>query len=113
VRFIVRATPRIEINSVDDICMLLNAGVVSFDNAMHLSNMILGIDLHQGLGEKANAGQFARAFMTPSNKKDMITATHHAEARKPSRESAKDSGKTVSGGGPSVPSEKKAVQMGT
>jgi hypothetical protein len=74
VKFVIRPTPRIEVNTVEEICMLLEAGVVSFDNAMHLSNMILGIDLQQGVGEKANAGQFSRAFMTPSNKKDLIMA---------------------------------------
>ena len=63
-----------QVNSVEEICQLLEAGVVSFDNAMHLSNMILGIDLQQGIGAKANAGQFSRAFMTPSNKKDIIVA---------------------------------------
>jgi hypothetical protein len=74
VKFIIRATPRIEVNTVEEICQLLDAGVVSFDNAMHLSNMILCIDLQQGIGERANAGQFSRAFMTPSNKKDLIVA---------------------------------------
>lgn len=74
VKFIVRPTPRIEVNTVEEICQLLDAGVVSFDNAMHLSNMILGVDLQQGIGAKANAGQFSRAFVTPSNKKDMIMA---------------------------------------
>ena len=74
IKFIVRPTPRIEVGSVEEICQLLDAGVVSFDNAMHLSNMILGIDLQQGIGAKANAGQFSRAFITPSNKKDLITA---------------------------------------
>ena len=48
VRFIIRPTPRIEVNTVEEICQLLEAGVVSFDNAMHLSNMILGVDLQQG-----------------------------------------------------------------
>ncbi len=74
IKFMIRPTPRIEVNSVEEICQLLDAGVVSFDNAMHLSNMILGVDLQQGMGEKANAGQFSRAFMTPSNKKDLIVA---------------------------------------
>jgi hypothetical protein len=74
VKFIVRPTPRIEVNSVEEICQLLQAGVVSFDNAMHLSNMILGVDLQQGIGAKANAGQFSRAFVTPSNKKDLMMA---------------------------------------
>lgn len=74
VKFIIRPTPRIEVNTVEEICQLLDAGVVSFDNAMHLSNMVLGVDLQQGIGARANAGQFSRAFMTPSNKKDLIVA---------------------------------------
>jgi len=80
VKFSIRLTPRIEVNSVEEICMLLEAGVVSFDNAMHLSNMILGVDLQQGAGEKANAGQFSRAFVTPSNKKDLIMAEKSQKA---------------------------------
>ena len=82
VKFIIRPTPRIEVNSVEEICQLLEAGVVSFDNAMHLSNMILGVDLQQGIGAKANAGQFSRAFVTPSNKKDLIMA-EKAQQKKP------------------------------
>ena len=82
VKFIIRPTPRIEVSSVDEICKLLDAGVVSFDNAMHLSNMILGIDLQQGMGAHASAGQFSRAFVTPSNKKDLISASSKAEQQK-------------------------------
>jgi hypothetical protein len=74
VKFIIRPTPRIEVNTVEEIVQLLDAGVVSFDNAMHLSNMILGIDLKHGMGVEANAGQFSRAFITPANKKDLIAA---------------------------------------
>ena len=89
VKFIIRATPRIEVNSVEEICQLLEAGVVSFDNAMHLSNMILGVDLQQGLGAKANAGQFSRAFMTPSSKKDLIVAEKAQSAKSGSGSSQK------------------------
>jgi hypothetical protein len=72
--FTLRPTPRIEVHTVEEVCQLLEAGVVSFDNAMHMSNMILGVDLQQGAGQQANAGQFSRAFITPSNKKDLIVA---------------------------------------
>ena len=89
IKFIIRATPRIEVNSVEEICQLLEAGVVSFDNAMHLSNMILGVDLQQGLGAKANAGQFSRAFMTPSNKKDLIVAEKAQTASSSSQKKSK------------------------
>jgi hypothetical protein len=47
--------------------------------------------------------------MTPSNKKDMITATHQADAKKLA---AKDHGKNASGG-TSVPPEKKTGQKGS
>ena len=89
IKFIIRATPRIEVNSVEEICQLLEAGVVSFDNAMHLSNMILGVDLQQGLRAKANAGQFSRAFMTPSNKKDLIVAEKAQTASSSSQKKSK------------------------
>lgn len=67
-------TPRIEINSVDDIVKLMELGIVSFDNAIHVSNMLLGIELKHGAGVDVNAGQFSRAFITPSHKRDLITA---------------------------------------
>ena len=74
VDIIIRATPRIEISSVEEICMLLESGVVSQENAMDLSNMIFGVDLKQGTGKNANAGIFIRQYMTPKNKADMMSA---------------------------------------
>lgn len=41
VKFTLRPTPRIEIGSVEEIVMLLDAGIVSFENAMQISNMLL------------------------------------------------------------------------
>jgi hypothetical protein len=55
--------------------MLLDAGVVSPDNAMQISNMLLGVDLQQGAGARATAGAGAgKTFMTPANRKDMVVA---------------------------------------
>lgn len=79
VKFILRPTPRIEIGSVEEIVMLLEAGVVSADNAVQLSNMLLGVDLRHFAGSKANAGPFAKTFMTPGNKKDLIVAQSAAQ----------------------------------
>lgn len=71
--------------------MLLEAGVVSFNNAMTISNMLLGVDLQQGSGQKADAGQFSRAFITPTHKKDLIVASSAKEKAKqvPSSSSSK------------------------
>jgi hypothetical protein len=75
VDIVIRATPRIEISSVDEICQLMESGVVSQQNAMDLSNMIFGIDLKQGIGKDANAGNIGSSmFMTPKNKTDMVSA---------------------------------------
>jgi hypothetical protein len=74
VDIIIRATPRIEISSIEEICQLLESGVVSQQNAMDLSNMIFGVDLKQGVGKDANASIFAKQFMTPKNKADLIAA---------------------------------------
>jgi hypothetical protein len=52
--------PRLEVSSVTEICQLLDSGMVSADNAADLSNMIFGLDLKQGMGKEANAGQFSR-----------------------------------------------------
>lgn len=73
---------RIDINSVDEICQMLDAGMVSAENAMDLSNMIFGLDLKQGVGKNANAGPFSKAYLTPKNKVDMVSATSAADAAK-------------------------------
>jgi hypothetical protein len=62
--------------------MLLNAGVVSTENAMQISNMLLGVDLQQGAGARANAGKFSQAFMTPGNRKDASMAQAALESAK-------------------------------
>lgn len=71
---VIRATPRIEISTVDEICKLLDSGVVSQENAMDLSNMIFGVDLKQSMGKNANAGIFIRQFQTPKNKAGLMSA---------------------------------------
>lgn len=72
VQFVLRPTPRIEIGSVEEIVMLLEAGVVSYENAMGISNMMLGVDLQQGTGQRATAGgRFVRQYVTPSNMKHL------------------------------------------
>ena len=75
VEFVLRATPRIEIQSVEEIAALLETGIISFENAMDISNMLLGVTLKQATGKDASAGQFSRAYITPSNKKDLIVAS--------------------------------------
>lgn len=60
VEFNICAMPRLEISSVEEICQLLDSGMVSAENAMDISNMIFGLDLKQGMGKEANAGQFSR-----------------------------------------------------
>lgn len=82
VKFVLRATPRVEITNVDDLVKLLEVGVVSFTDAMLLSNMLLGVDLKQGTGKAPSAGQFSRAFVTPSHKKDLIVAANAAQRAK-------------------------------
>lgn len=72
VKVTVSPTPRIEVGTVDDIVKLMDMGLVSFENAMDLSNMLLGMDLKQNTGKEASAGQFSRAFITPSHRKDLL-----------------------------------------
>lgn len=75
VKFLLRPTPRIEIGSVEEIVMLIESGVVSAENAMQISNMLLGVDLLQGAGARASAGaDRSQMFVTPAQKKDMIVA---------------------------------------
>lgn len=80
--FTLRATPRIEVGSVDDIRTLIELGLVSFDNAMTISNMLLGVDLEQGSGKVANAGQFTKPYVTPTQKKDLLMVAAAQERRK-------------------------------
>lgn len=89
VRVTVSPTPRIEVGTVEDIVKLMELGLVSFDNAMDLSNMLLGMDLKQNMGKEANAGQFSRAFITPSHRKDLIVSEAAATAKKQNKEAAR------------------------
>lgn len=71
VDFIIRPMSRLEVTNVAELQLLLDSGLVSFDNAMHLSNLILGTDIKHGCGRDANAGQFSRMFVTPENKQKL------------------------------------------
>ena len=83
VEVVIRATPRIEISSVEEICQLLESGVVSQQNAMDISNMIFGIDLSQAMGKKATAGAVGSSqFLTPKNKADFLSIEVQREAQK-------------------------------
>ena len=60
--------------SIDDIAKLMELGLVSKDNAYTLSNMLLNADLNICNGTNADAGAFAKMFVTPKNKNDSILA---------------------------------------
>ena len=81
IQFILRPTPRIEVGTVQELVMLMDAGVVSVDDAHSYSNMLLGIDLHTHTGKTASSGRFSRSYVTPSNEKDMIQAKAAAQAK--------------------------------
>lgn len=51
VAFEMRPTPRIEVQTVQDLDVLLQNGLVSNENAADLSNMVLGMDLRQIMGK--------------------------------------------------------------
>lgn len=67
--FTLRATPRIEINTVADICALIDCGLVSTSDACSLSNMILGLDIRQATGELPRNGHNSPAYETPAHKR--------------------------------------------
>lgn len=66
VEFSMRPTPRIAIDTVADLKILLDAGVIEHNNAMEISNMLLGMELKQGAGKTANAGGASKQYMTPA-----------------------------------------------
>lgn len=80
IEFRICPMPRLEVNSVEEICQLMDAGVVSAENAADLSNMVLGLDMKQGMSKQANAGQFAKAHVTPKNKMGIMSASADVEA---------------------------------
>lgn len=80
IEFSISPMARFEINSVQDICQLMESGLVSAENAADLSNMVTGLDMKQSVGKQANAGQFSKAFMTPKNRIGMMSATASVEA---------------------------------
>jgi hypothetical protein len=65
--FTINATPRIEITSVDDIAKLLELGLVSSENAMDISNMLLGIDLQSFGSKMPGSASSQKMFVTPTN----------------------------------------------
>jgi hypothetical protein len=67
VSFTIKATPRIEIASVEDIARLLDLGLVTSENAMDLSNMLLGIDLQNHGSKEAKSSVGQKMFVTPAN----------------------------------------------
>lgn len=74
VAFEMRPTPRIAIESVEDLKVLMELGVIEHSNAMEISNMLLGVELKQGAGKKASAGLFSKQYMTPAQKLDKFNA---------------------------------------
>lgn len=81
VKFSIRPTPRIEIGTVDELVKLMDAGVVSFDDAHTYSNMLLGVDIQNHTGKPAQAGQFTRTYVTPQNQTSMIQARSAAKQK--------------------------------
>lgn len=80
IEFSICPMPRLEINSVQEICQLMDCGLVSAENAADLSNMVTGLDMQQGAGKQSNAGQFSKAYVTPKNKIGMMSAAATVEA---------------------------------
>lgn len=72
VRFYLFPSPRICIESVADIAMLMEMGLVSTQNAYEIANMLLGMDLKQATGHEADAGMFAKHFVTPANRQAVL-----------------------------------------
>lgn len=72
VRFIMHPTPRISLQSVQDIALLMEMGLVSSKNAYEMANSLLGIELKQSAGGVADAGMFSKTFVTPANRLQML-----------------------------------------
>jgi hypothetical protein len=66
VTFKLRASPRLEITTIDELILLINAGLLSTENAFLMTNMILGLDLEQARTQKGPQGtQFVPLGMEP------------------------------------------------
>jgi hypothetical protein len=57
----------IEIGSVDDISKLLDLGLVTCENAVDISNMLLGVELHNFGSKTSEVTASDKVFVTPAN----------------------------------------------
>lgn len=79
VQFTLKPTPRIEVESVEQLILLMEAGLVSAENAHDYSNLLLGVDIKQHTGKFANAGTFTQTHVTPAQKRENMLAKSTVE----------------------------------
>jgi len=87
IKFSLRPTPRLEVQDMSDLAVLLESGLVTSADAKNLSHMILGMDLRQSMGK--NPGEGNEQFITPKNENDAIRADAAATSSKASVVSSK------------------------
>ena len=97
VTFTLRPTPRIVIESIQDLSFLIDNGLISSDNAYDLSNMLLGVDLKQGAGKDATSGQ-GKQFESPNNILQTKVADVSMKSQEVSMQKAKSDAKRAKTG---------------
>lgn len=75
VEFILRPTPRINVETVNDLVQLMQTGILSRMDATDVSSMLMGLDFHQSLGRELKPATNAQdRFLTPEQENQGILA---------------------------------------
>jgi hypothetical protein len=63
VTFHLRASPRLEVSSIQDLILLINAGLLNTENAFLMTNMIIGLDLKHSKMANAQTSLDSQQFV--------------------------------------------------
>lgn len=75
VEFVLRPTPRINVETVNDLVQLMQTGILSRVDAADVSSMLMGLDFQQSLGRGMKPAASAQdRFLTPEQESQGIMA---------------------------------------
>jgi hypothetical protein len=69
VSFRLRASPRLEVSSIEELLLLINAGLLTTDSAFLMTNMILGLDLKHASGVTSEKYEKSKRFIPLTQEK--------------------------------------------
>jgi hypothetical protein len=73
VTFRLRASPRLEISTIQELVMLIESGLLTTENAFQMANMILGLDLKHAGGVTSKKFDESKQYIPPSLRHQSIS----------------------------------------